>query len=110
VMTLGSARVGGLPCEGLIGALSHWARVGERAAVWEERLGVSEEFVRVLRHGISDLPEQRLEAGRILPADPQTPQDMEFGRIYLEAGCGVIRNATEKSPGTTGDAWFRRKR
>jgi hypothetical protein len=43
----------------------------------------------VLCHGFSDLPGRSLKAGRILPAVPQTAQDLKYGFIDFEAGCGA---------------------
>jgi hypothetical protein len=50
-------------------------------------MGATEYEVRAIRFGILDLPSIPFTSGVVLPAIPQTEEDLEFGREDLRAGC-----------------------
>jgi hypothetical protein len=50
-------------------------------------MGATEYEVRAIRFGILDLPSIPFTSGVVLPAIPQTEEDLEFGREDLHAGC-----------------------
>ena len=69
--------------------IAPWRRVGERAAVWREMLGISPWMEDVLRRGISDMPTDPYTNVGIMGEIRQGSEDLEFGRKALEKGCGT---------------------
>jgi hypothetical protein len=63
-----------------------WRRTAMRAERWRD-LGATDYEMRAIRYGILDLPTSPLSTGVVLPAIPQTEEDLEFGRADLTAGC-----------------------
>jgi hypothetical protein len=57
-----------------------------RADRWRD-MGATEYEVRAIRFGNLDLPSIPFTSGVVLPAIPQTEEDLVFGREDLRAGC-----------------------
>jgi hypothetical protein len=76
---------GDRPC-GVAGGQPFWRRTALRADRWRD-MGATEYEVRAIRFGILDLPSIPFTSGVVLPAIPQTEEDLEFGREDLRAGC-----------------------
>jgi hypothetical protein len=70
--------------------------VGLRADAWGELLGTHRVDVEALWTGILDFPQITPEAGQILPAIPQSPEDLAFAAADLEAGCRPESRIYEK--------------
>jgi hypothetical protein len=73
------------PC-GVAGGQPYWRRTALRAEKWRE-MGATEFEARAIRFGILELPSIPFTSGVILPAIPQSKEDLAFGREDLRAGC-----------------------
>jgi hypothetical protein len=73
------------PC-GVAGGQPFWRRTALQADKWRD-MGATEYEVRAIRFGILDLPSIPFTSGVVLPAIPQTEEDLVFGREDLRAGC-----------------------
>jgi hypothetical protein len=73
------------PC-GMAGGHPFWRRTALQADKWRD-MGATEYEVLAIRFGILDPPSIPFTSGVVLPAIPQTEEDLGFGRDDLRAGC-----------------------